>query len=127
MQTTQWDPNPSIMEESTTETVILTRPRRITLAGNAAGSVGWSIDNFLLLELLDETGNPIASGLIGNADPAIHRGVRIQQFGPNAFNFGPRQVDVTALFPLNRPFRLRATALDYGGSGWTTPVWLHVE
>lgn len=115
MQTGSGDRTPSIMAELTSETLILQSPRRLTLAGDPNGANAWGLDNFLLIEILDLQGQVIRRAVIGNTEPVFTKGEQIPQIGPNQFEFPPRLVEATSLIPLNQPFKLKVTALDYGG------------
>lgn len=55
------------------------------------------------------------------------RGAAVPQLGLQSFGFAAATPDVLALFPVGRPFRLRATALDYGGAALASDVWLIVQ
>ncbi len=130
MQTKKWDKKPSSMTELITDTLFLDKPRRISLAGDAGGVKGWRVDNFLLVEVLDQNDKIIKQAMIGrlaDADQVLSNGKRLAQFGPNSMIFSAKQVDIGPLLPVKKPFKLKVTALDYGEFGEVTDVYLIVE
>jgi hypothetical protein len=130
MQTTVWERVPRVLRTSSTP---LTIPagHRATLAGDAAGTQDLRIDNFILLEVLDERGGRLGAGLVGNVvdctGPVLLDGVPVPELGPKAFTIPAGAVDLSSLLPAGRPFVLRATALDYGGAAFVSDVHLVVK
>ncbi|WP_223636694.1 hypothetical protein [Corallococcus sp. EGB] len=97
------------------------------LCGDAACTKGFSVDNFLLLEVLDTKGKVSRRAAVGFADSVFMGNEQVDNVGRRAFSFEPNEVDITALLPESEPFRLRATALDYWGVGRVTNVFLRME
>ncbi|NMO20753.1 hypothetical protein HPC49_34030 [Pyxidicoccus fallax] len=98
--------------------------QRARLFGDAAGRLGISVDNFLLLEVLDASGKVVRRAVVGFTE-GVHMGKeQVDNLGRRAFNFEPGEVDLTALLPESEPFQVRATALDYWGVGRVSDVYL---
>jgi hypothetical protein len=97
------------------------------LYGDAAGKEGFSVDNLILLEVLDEKGHVLNRGAVGFTDMVRVGKEQVDSVGPMSFNFEPGVVDITGLLPENAPFKLRATALDYSGVGRVSNVFVLFE
>ncbi|WP_224244082.1 hypothetical protein [Hyalangium gracile] len=100
---------------------------RARLYGDAAGKEGFSVDNLILLEVLDEKGQVLNRGAVGFTDMVRVGKEQVDSVGPMAFNFEPGVVDITSLLPESAPFKVRATALDYSGVGRVSNVFLLLE
>jgi hypothetical protein len=100
---------------------------RARLYGDAAGKEGFSVDNLLLLEVLDEKGHVLNRGAVGFTDMVRIGKEQVDSVGPMSFNFEPGVVDITSLLPETAPFKVRATALDYSGVGRVSNVFLLLE
>ncbi len=97
---------------------------RARLYGDAQGTLGFAVDNFLLLEVLDAGGEVTRRATVGFTE-AVHMGRdQVDSVGRRAFTFEPGEVDITSLLPDSEPFQLRATALDTWGVGRVTDVYL---
>jgi uncharacterized caspase-like protein len=123
MDTWTYDKIPYYMTTSSTK-VMLRSPRKVTLAGDAQGRMPWKVDNFLLLETMDSSGAILRKVVIGNTDDVLYDGKVIQKIGPKSFTFQAETIDVTELFPINRQVVLRASAMDYGGLGEVSNIFL---
>lgn len=100
---------------------------RARLYGDANASAGWSVDNFVLLEIIDEAGN-----VRGQVNAGFATGVQVgsevvDNVGRMTFNFDPGEVDLTNRLPERAPFKLRASALDSGGVGRVSDLYLVLE
>ncbi|WP_225410780.1 hypothetical protein [Stigmatella hybrida] len=126
IDTRNFDRTPRVV--ATGETPLLRlEGSRARLAGDAAGTVGFSVDNFILLEVLDERGQVLNRGAVGFTD-SVHIGKeQVDSVGRMSFAFEPGEVDLTSLLPESLPFKLRATVLDYSGVGRVSPVFLRLE
>jgi hypothetical protein len=128
MQTTRWERTPHVLQTFTTPLTIQSTPHRLTLAGDPSGAQPFSIDNFILLEVLDENGQRTASAVVGGVvdttGPVLLDGAPVKQIGPNAFKIPGGAADLSDFLPVGRPFILRATALDYGGGVALSDVYL---
>lgn len=100
---------------------------RARLFGDSAGKDGFSVDNFLLLEVLDAKGQVLNRGAVGFTEGVIIGRNRVDNVGPMSFTFEPGVVDITNLLPESAPFKVRATALDYSGVGRVSNVFLLLE
>lgn len=99
---------------------------RARLYGDAKGELGFSVDNFLLLEVLDGSGKVVRRAVVGFTE-GVHIGKeQVDSLGRRAFSFEAGEVDVTSLLPESEPFQLRATALDYWGVGRVSDVFLRL-
>lgn len=97
---------------------------RARLYGDARATLGISVDNFLLLEVLDASGQVVRRAVVGFTE-GVHMGKeQVDSLGRRAFNFEPGEVDLTALLPESEPFQVRATALDYWGVGRVSDIYL---
>jgi len=100
---------------------------RARLYGDAEGTRGWSVDNFVLFEVVDEQGRVTARFASGFSDGVLVGSEQVDLVGQQSFTFGPGELDVTTLLPESGRFRLRATALDYQGVGRTDALYLRLE
>lgn len=102
------------------------RGGKAQLCADEACTQGISVDNFILFEVVDAAGKVKHRFVVG-----FHTGLTVDEqepdyVGASAFNFEPG-LDVTAQLPPEEPFTLRATALDYGGVGRVTNVYLRIS
>jgi len=101
------------------------RTQRVTLAGDREGRKGYRVDNFLLFEVRSSRG--VQRFYIGGTDHKsgiTFRGKRVQQVGNNKLSFQAGKLDLTRFFPVGEALTLRAWALDYGGVGGVSDVFL---
>lgn len=97
---------------------------RARLYGDAKGTLGFSVDNFLLLEVVDASGQVTRRATVGFTE-AVHLGrEQVDSVGRRAFIFEAGEVDITHLLPDSAPFQVRATALDTWGVGRVSDVYL---
>ena len=123
VDTTSCDKIPYSMHVSNHDLTITT-PGKFCLAGDAGGTKGWSIDNFLLIEVLDQSGNLISSAVAGIMETVRRNGNPVERIGRSSHSFDACEIDVTKLLPVGRPFRLRTSAMDYGGVGYVSDVFI---
>jgi hypothetical protein len=97
------------------------------LFGDAAGTLGWSVDNFVLIEVLAENGKVLHRAAVGFTEPVSIGAERIDNLGKMSFTFEAGEVNLTPLLPESEPFKLRATALDYYGVGKVTDLFLVLD
>lgn len=100
-------------------TVMVPVGHSVYLSGNAAGDASVEIDNFLLLEI--EGHAPV---VIGSTAEVLSNGRPLRRIGRQSFAFAAREIDLTAYFRPGQPTALRANALDYGGFGKASDVFL---
>lgn len=123
IEATEGERTPRVVATGQTPTLRL-EGSRARLYGDASGKLGFSVDNFLLLEVVDAGGTVVRRAAVGFTE-GVHIGrEQVDSLGPRAFNFEAGEVDVTALLPESEPFQLRATALDYWGVGRVSDVFL---
>ncbi len=116
-------PVPAIVATHTTEP-INRHGARALLYGDEAATRGWSVDNFVLLEVADKAGRVIHRVAIGFQQGVTAGSEQVDALGPMRFTFNPGEVDVTSLLPPDEPVTLKATALDVGGVGRVSDVFL---
>ena len=100
---------------------------RARLFGDAAGTLGWSVDNFVLIEVIAENGKVLHRAAVGFTEPVSIGAERIDNLGKMSFTFEAGEVNLTPLLPESEPFKLRATALDYYGVGRVTDLFLVLD
>lgn len=123
IDTTEGERTPRIVTTGQTPLLRL-EGSRARLYGDARGTLGISVDNFLLLEVLDAKGRLVRSAVVGFTE-GVHMGKeQVDSLGRRAFTFEPGEVDLTNLLPESEPFQVRATALDYWGVGRVSDVYL---
>lgn len=96
----------------------------VTLAGDEAGALGFTVDNFILLEVLSDDGRRVGRAAVGYLNGLSEGLERIDLLGPRTFTFEPNEVSLATLLPERGRFRVRATALDTGGVGRVSDVFL---
>ena len=97
---------------------------RVRLYGDAAGTLGWSVDNFVLLEIARPDGTLLQRVAIGFQQGASIGSEQIDTVGPMQFQFGPGEVDLTRFLPADEPVVLTATELDTGSVGSVSDLFL---
>lgn len=125
VDTSTYDRTPYHMATPYSGTVTIQPGQRCFLAGDSAGQSGWSVDNFLLFEI--QTGMGTKYLFCGDADPVSYNGQKVQQVGPSSFSFDAGEVDLTSYFPKGVPVQLKVSALDYGGIGHVSDVYLIIQ
>ncbi len=100
---------------------------RAKLYGDEGGTAGWSVDNFLLLEVLDNNNSVIDRMAIGFQGGTTMGAETIDALGGMKFSFEPGEIDITRKLPSDEPFKLRATVLDVGGVGKISDVFLVIS
>jgi hypothetical protein len=94
------------------------------LYGDEAATLGFGVDNFLLIEVLADNGRVIDRVVVGFTEGVTIGSERIDNLGRQAFNFEAGEVNLTPRLPEKQAFKLRATALDYGGVGRVSDVFV---
>lgn len=97
---------------------------RAQLFGDEAGTRGWEVDNFVLLEIGDEKGEIQKRVAIGYQQGATLGSELIDTVGGMKFSFEPGEVELSSLLPADQPFTIKATALDAGGVGRVSDLYL---
>ena len=110
---------------ATGETPLMTaRGLTARLYGDEAGTQGWSVDNFLLIEVVADNGRVLDRISVGFTDTVLMGTETIDNLGRRAFNFEAGEINLTPRLPEKGSFKLRATALDYFGVGRVSDVWV---
>ncbi len=121
-----WDKHPHALYRSE-HSFILSQPMHALLAGDAAGTKGWSVDNFLLIEVLDSEGRVKKMAEIGCSEPLYCNDNPVPEIGPSSFSFNKKEIDLRSILPLNTPFTLRVTAMDYGSAANCSDVFIRFQ
>lgn len=96
----------------------------LRLSGDEAGRAGFEVDNFLLVEVLSPQGAVLNRVVVGYVDGVSVGRERLDNLGQRSFRFGPDEVALNRALPESGPFKLRVSALDIGGVGRVSEVWL---
>jgi hypothetical protein len=100
---------------------------RARLYGDQDGSMGWGVDNFLLIEILDAKENILDRAVVGFSESVALGAEHLDNVGRRSFKFDGGEVDLTDKLPEQGKFKLRATALDYNGVGKVSDVYVLLE
>jgi hypothetical protein len=126
IETTAYDRTPYHMTSGPYDgTITVPAGRRVFLAGDAAGKAPWGVDNFLLFEIA--SGGETRRFVVGGVDPVSVDGMPVPSLGPSRFQFGAEELELTSYFTPGVPSRVTASALDYGGQGYVSDVFLIVR
>ena len=125
VRTDQFDHTPVVVAKGEAGPLSL-QGGRAQLCADEACTQGIAVDNFILFEVIDSSGAVKHRFAVG-----YHSGLTVDNqepdnVGANAFTFDPG-LDVTSQLPAESEFSLRATALDYGGVGRVSNVFLRVS
>lgn len=123
VDTRDFDRTPHVVASGETPLIRL-EGARAKLSGDAELTEGWTVDNFVLLEVLDERGKVIGRANAGFAQGVTIGAEHIDNVGKMSFAFEPGEVDITHMLPESAPFKVRATALDIGGVGRVSNLYL---
>lgn len=115
-----WDPIPYHVTKPFTTTITARPGQRFLLAGDAAGKKGWTVDNFLLVEIHSAPGTQRLVVGNTNGSPVEYEGRRLTQVSPDS-------LDLSKYLPANVPVRLTVSALDFGGRGGISDLFLIVR
>ena len=96
------------------------------LAGDDQGTLGFTVDNCILLEVLSEDVKRLGRAAVGYLNGLAEGKEQIDLLGRRAFAFEPNEVNLVSLLPEHGRFRVRATVLDIGGVGHVSDVFLIV-
>lgn len=95
----------------------------VKLYGDEAGKEGWSVDNFVLIEVVNAKGVVVGRGVAGFQQGLTAGKEQVDSLGQMKFAFGPGEIDISPIIPAHETVTLRATALDSGGVGRVTSVF----
>ena len=125
---TSWDSTPYTIAPSVEITFFVGSGQTVFLAGDAAGVGGWEVDNFLFVEILQGGRRGAAPRfVIGWVDPVYFGNELLPRVGDSRAAFSPSESDITAFFEPGTQARVRVHALDYGGLGFVSEVFLVVR
>jgi len=96
----------------------------VKLYGDATGKEGWSVDNFVLLEISNKKGEVIHRAVIGFQQGSSRGSEVIDSVGQMKFAFEAGEIDLTSMLPADEPINIKATALDTGGVGRVSDLYL---
>jgi len=96
----------------------------VKLYGDAAGHEGWSVDNFVLLEIVNKKGEVVHRAAIGFQQGVARGSEQIDAVGQMKFAFGPGEIDLSSMLPADEPITVKATALDTGGVGRVSDLYI---
>jgi hypothetical protein len=142
-------PAPGVLVHQISKCFIRSEGSTITLSGNAYGGVPWFVDDFLMVELLDENEEVVAAYTTyqvsdqqlgccvsppctteltyAQGGPLVTIGNEVQGGGDNG-NIAAAVFDLTSYLPQSgTPFYLRFTALDQGIEGALDRVFLNID
>ena len=94
------------------------------LAGDEKGTLGFSVDNCILIEVLSDDGKRLGRAAIGYLAGLAEGKEQIDLLGRGAFKFEANEINLVSLLPEHGRFRIRATVLDIGGVGSVSDVFL---
>jgi hypothetical protein len=100
---------------------------RARLYGDKGATQGWSVHNFVLLEVIDPGGRVVGSAAIGFSEGVVLGKEQVDNLGRMSFTFEPGEVDLTPKLPESEPFKLRVTALDYSGAGRVSDLFVVLD
>lgn len=122
MDTQDWDQIPYHMTDSFSGEVWVPEGSRVTLAGDPENTAPIRIDNFLALEI-----DPFPPLIIGATADVRYQGQLLEQYGDDSYSFPADSIDLTPFFPTGTTTRITAHAMDYGGTGHVSDVYLIIE
>ncbi|PZR04419.1 MAG: hypothetical protein DI536_34240 [Archangium gephyra] len=96
----------------------------LVLAGDAAGTQGFEVDNAILLEVLAADGRRIGRAAVGYLNGLSEGKEQIDLLSRRAFRFDANEVSLATIVPETGSFRVRATVIDIGGVGKVSDVFL---
>lgn len=121
IQTTKWDQVPYHVAPPFSQLLSLAPGQLVTISGDKTGNAGFSIDNFLLIEVSEA--DKTTRFLLGTSEPVTCAGKVIKQMA-KGFNFTSPGFDLTPYLPKGVSFKLDISALDYGAVGYVSDLYL---
>ena len=115
VETSQWDRTPYLVTPAFNTTVTVAPGQRVLLAGDASGAAGWSIDNFVVARIGGKR-------LVLGAGEKVRDSSGVLESLP-----GGGVTDLTRFFQPGVPTPVMLMALDYGGVGGVSDVYLVVK
>lgn len=97
------------------------------LAGNEEGSEGFSVDNFILLEVFTDDGKRLGRAAVGFVNGLEEGKEHVDLMGRGSFHYEPLEITLASIVPQQGRFKVKATAMDIGGVGSVSDVFIIVK
>lgn len=97
------------------------------LAGSEDGSEGFSVDNFLLLEVFSDGGQRLGRAAVGFVNGLEEGKEQIDLMGRGSFKYEPLEVTLASIVPQQGRFKVKATVMDIGGVGSVSDVFIIIK
>jgi hypothetical protein len=121
------EPTPRIIRQATSRPLTLSAGKTLKLAGDAKGRAAITIDDDLLVEVLDAaSGTLLDAAYFGTVGDIQRAGTPLRRLGAAASSFDAGSLEIHTLIPQGKSIRLRVTALDHGGSAGVSAVFVQV-
>lgn len=128
VDTTMWEQTPTLIVDVTLAVKRPAASTHLVIAGDAAGTAPWGIDNFALFEVFDCSGRRVGVALAGFVNGTVTQdGEPVAQLDGNAFDHDAGAVSLDSLVPVGGVYTLHASALDYGGWESVSETYLVAE
>lgn len=122
MDTRKWDKTPYRMTRPYHSSVTIPRGARVYLSSRPNSRAAVYIDNFFLFTYRSSAGS--GSFTVGGHEPVYFNNRRLRQVGPNNHS---QNIELTKYLPQGAALDLRVYALDYGGVGGISDVYLLIK
>lgn len=119
VNTKQWDAIPYHLNKPASFRITVPYGRKVLLSSRSDRAANIYIDNFLLFIVSDGRNNTVFS--VGSVDSLSYRGQSVTRTRPIAQNISP---EITNYFPVGTEVSVTVYALDYGGVGGMSDVYL---
>lgn len=118
-----YDRTPYHITESFSAELTLEPGQKAMLAGNEEGTANWSVDNFILVEIAapEETKRFV----VGAVEGVDYKGNSLAKL--NTIGFVQPPTDLSSYIPTGVPVQVAVSALDYGGTGHVSDLFLVVR
>jgi hypothetical protein len=100
---------------------------RVRLFGDEKGTLGFAVDNIVLLELLAPDGKVLDRAAVGFTEGVLMGRERVDLMGRQTFNFDAGEINLSNFVPEKGPWKLRAVVLDNFGVGKVSDLWLLID
>lgn len=122
VDTNQWDRTPYHLTRPFKGQVVIPRGASVFLSSDPNKRTSISVDNFIIIGFSSSAGS--GEFVIGQHHPVYMNNRRITKLGPSGFR---QNLELTKKLPQGATVNLWAYALDYGGVGSLSDVYLIVE
>lgn len=117
---------PRLVAQGRTPIVSLEEGERARLYGDLRGTVGWSVDTCVLLEVFTRAGL-YSSAVAGHAPGLLLAKQRVDNIGRHSATFEAGELDLNAKLPPDEPFYIQATVLGTGEVAKVSDLYLVFE